>query len=314
MASTSPSLRSKLLRKFQRRPHRYSIIRFATQATTLAILYLVPLTGLARFDLWGAEHRALFRPANAVDGFVAVAVGVTSLYVITFLANVVCGRLFCGWGCPVAQLSRFGELIEGGGWRAALRGGSFGALLVLGVMLWWTSPRIVVDGSATARAVGAAVFLGLLALTYVHGKVFRWEFCKKACPIGLYYSVVATETSHGIVFERDLETCKACNVCDRVCPVDLHPRALSSPRVGIGGLGIDGLPEDNHCLRCGDCVTACEFVFAREELDRVPLRFGFGRNGEPLVPRPRFAVEDASPRSTLARTGPVSASKVPCPR
>ncbi len=281
------NIRLKLLKKLRSRSHRYGLYRLLTQSTTLAILFFVPLSGLARCDLWGGEHRSLFRSVSAFDGFVAVSVGVAVLYLITFVANFLCGRLFCGWGCPVAQVSRFGEALESGGWRARLEGGAFATLLVLGVMLWWVSPRIIVDGSLGAWAVAGAAFLTLFALTYAHAKVFRWGFCKKACPIGLYYSVVATEPSHGIVFERELETCKECSLCDHVCPVDLHPRELSQARDGLGGLAFDGLPEDNHCLRCGDCVEACEYVFAKEPEDRVPLRFGYGRKGAPLEPRRR---------------------------
>ena len=44
----------------------------------------------------------LGRKANPLEGFVAIVVGIVAFYFVTFVLNAVVGRLFCGWGCPVA--------------------------------------------------------------------------------------------------------------------------------------------------------------------------------------------------------------------
>ena len=290
MNARQQSPRLRLLRKLSTVPHRYSTYRKLTQGLTLVILVLVPLSGLARFDLWGGEHYALMRPTDAVAGLIAVIVAIAALYLVTFSANVVCGRLFCGWGCPVAEVARLGESLqcartERRGRRAAYgRGALFGAALSGSVMLWWVSPKVLLHGSVTARAVTLGVFVLLVALTFLHGRYLRWTFCRAACPIGLYYSVVAMDVSHGVTFHRDLETCKDCRLCDTICPVGLAPRDLTRLQDEVAGLGVTGLPGDNHCLRCGDCVTACEFVFRKEGDVHVPLEFGLGRKGVPLHP------------------------------
>jgi polyferredoxin len=215
-----------------------------------------------------------------------------AFYGITFVINAVVGRLFCGWGCPVAQVSRFGEEVEiarrsGKGLRGAVaRALLFGAALSASVLLWWVDPRVLVEGSALEAATALAVFLGLVGATLLHGRFWRWSFCKQACPIGLYYSIVAPDRIYGIVFDADRGPCKECRLCDRVCPVDLDPRDLSRARDGIGGLAIDGLPGENHCLRCGDCIRACEWVFDGAEKAALPLRFGFTRTRTPAPAAP----------------------------
>ena len=65
----------------------------------------------------------------------------------------------------------------------------------------------------------------------MHGRYWQWNFCKSACPIGLYYTFMAPATWYGIYFRNSEETCIECNACDNVCPVDLAPRELMNPVV-----------------------------------------------------------------------------------
>jgi len=51
------ALRLKVLRAIQRTPHRYGVLRALGMAASLGCLALVPLSGLARIDLWGGAHR-----------------------------------------------------------------------------------------------------------------------------------------------------------------------------------------------------------------------------------------------------------------
>jgi ferredoxin-type protein NapH len=272
--------REKLLEKRRTRKHRYRFYRAATIAVSLAVLFAVPLLGLARFDGWGGEHRMLGRRVGPVEGVFAVLVGIAACYLVTFLLNIFLGRMFCGWGCPVAQVSRFGEEWEIAGKtgrrRVAglFRAVGFAVVLAASVLLWWVSPRVAFEGSVRARAIAGGVFAALVAGALLHGRFWRWDFCRRVCPIGLYYSVVALEKARGIVFDDSKGDCKDCRVCELVCPVAVDPRNLAEARSGIGGLAIDGLPAANHCLRCGDCVELCEFVFKDEPEAAVPMRFG----------------------------------------
>ncbi|MCB1037896.1 MAG: 4Fe-4S binding protein, partial [Acidobacteria bacterium] len=112
MSGKPSSRRLKVFRALRKSKHRFDFWRAAGMTVTLGLLFAVPLSGLARVDLWRGGHALLFHAASFRHGLAGVIVGIGLFYVVTFLVNVVGGRLFCGWGCPVGQLSRFGEEVE----------------------------------------------------------------------------------------------------------------------------------------------------------------------------------------------------------
>ena len=268
---TAPTLskRLRLVRVLHAQPHRYPRIRWITQAVTLAVLYAVPLLGLARLDLWDGRHLAARRPAGFILGLGAAFAGVLSFYVVTFILNAALGRIFCGFGCPVAQASRLGEDAEIAAKtgkdrvRAELAANGFALALASAIALWFVSPWVFVEGSARAVATTIGAVLALAGVIRLHGRFFRWRFCEGYCPIGIYYSAVQTSHGFGIHFDDAGGTCKQCDACALACPVGLDPRDLQKPKDDIGGLAIDGFPGQNHCLTCGECVRACEHQFRK---------------------------------------------------
>ena len=273
--------RLRILQALDARPHRYRVIRRITQALTLLVLYGAPALGLVRFDLWAGHHRWLGRPAGAFQGAFGVVLGILVFYGITFLINAVFGRLFCGFGCPIGEASRLADAVDAAKTAharllARLRALSFDAALAGAIVTWFVDPRVLLEGSTEAVALTLAGFAALTALVYLHGAFWRWNFCRKACPIGLYYTFVQPLQAYGVVFDADSEACIDCGLCDAVCPVSLHPRHLGETVSDIGGLALDGFPAQNHCLTCGDCVRACQLVMAPRAVD-PPLRYGWRR-------------------------------------
>ena len=250
-------------------------------AVTLAVLLAVPLTGLARLDLWRGDHRMLFQSVPLKHGLGAVILAIGAFYAATFLVNLVGGRLFCGWGCPVGQLSRFGEAVAGSGltraarWRKRLEGAAFSSALAFAVIIWWVDPAVFVLGSRPELAVAWGSLLLLISACYAHGRWWRWHFCMTTCPIGLYYSFVSPARWFGVHFRNGEDTCIDCDACDHVCPVDLQPRDLMAAVGERPGLSVADAPGRNHCLECGDCVRACEWIIACRGREPVPLRMGF---------------------------------------
>ncbi|MEM7354688.1 MAG: 4Fe-4S binding protein, partial [Acidobacteriota bacterium] len=151
--------RLKILRALRRSTHRYDARRTLGMTASLGILFLVPLSGLARVDLWRGDHALLFESVPFKHGLAGVIVGIAAMYVATFLVNLVGGRLFCGWGCPVGQVSRFGEAVDTPGQKrgerlaARARGALFSAALVLSVMAWWVDLRVLLLGSPEALLI-----------------------------------------------------------------------------------------------------------------------------------------------------------------
>jgi len=280
---TAPALspRLRVLRVLHARPHRYARLRWITQGITLLVLYGIPLFGLARFDLWDGRHLALGRPVGFVYGFASIGISLGSFYLITFVLNAAMGRVFCGFGCPIGQASRFGDDVEIAVKTRKNRGASVGRAigfaLAFGaaVALWFVSPSVFVEGSARAVAITVAGVFSLTAAVVLHGRYWRWRFCENWCPIGVYYSAVQTDHGFGIHFDEAKDTCKDCDACSLACPVGLHPRDLSRPKEHLGGIGIDGFAGTNHCLTCGECVGACEHQFRNEGCNVAPLSLSF---------------------------------------
>ncbi len=198
------------------------------------------------------------------------------MYVVTFLSNVVAGRLFCGWGCPVGQVSRFGETVDTPGLKGRARitalviGAAYSGVFVLAMMAWWVDLRMLIFGSRADLAIGWGLVVFRTAGAYLHGRYWRWEFCKSVCPIGVYYSFVAPASYFGIHFRNQDKTCIECNACDNVCPVNLEPRSLAAPVTDRRGVSLPDAPGFNHCLECGDCIDACEHMIKLRTPEQFP--------------------------------------------
>lgn len=294
-----PTLRLRLLQKMQSTSHRYDLWRALGMCLTLGFLAFVPLSGLARVDLWGGRHALLFEEATFKEGLAGVIVGIGGTYVLTFLVNVIGGRLFCGWGCPIGQLNRWSESLQKPkqSRRELLRhtivGGLFSAALVLSVMAWWVDLRVLWAGSPDHLLVAWGI-LGLgIGAAWAHGRWWRWRFCQSTCPIGLYYSFVSPSKRFGVYFRNESQTCIECNACDNVCPVELAPRDLMAPTGPRPGLSLQGAPGRNHCLECGDCVRACEWMIDRAGAEPVPLLLGYFSGPQRLDPKNESPAVDA---------------------
>ncbi|MCC6579195.1 MAG: hypothetical protein IT440_02050 [Phycisphaeraceae bacterium] len=298
--TTPTSRRFALLKAIARQRHRYSLLRAVSQTFSLAVLAVVPLTGLARVDFWGGEHRLLFHPAPFKHALGGVVIGIGAMYVVTFLSNVAAGRLFCGWGCPVGQISRFGDAVDVPGQsllhRALqhVKGAAFSGAFILSMLAWWTDLRVLVMGNAIALGLAwGSLACGVIA-AYLHGRWWRWEFCKSLCPIGLYYSFVAPARYFGVHFRNQHETCIECNGCDNVCPVNLTPRDLMKPVTDRVGVSIADAPGHNHCLECGDCIKVCEFMVGKKGLSPIPLKLGHFAGPQRITPSSPASPVDAS--------------------
>lgn len=273
--------RLKLLRALRRSSHRYTQLRALGMTFSIGCLLAVPLSGLARVDVWRGRHYALGEPTSLKVAMAAVIVAISAMYVVTFLSNVVAGRLFCGWGCPVGQVSRFGEVLDTPRldrrtrWRGHLQGALFSFAFVVSIAAWWVDLRVFVEGSPRALAWAWSALVLATAWSYAHGRWWRWGFCKSACPIGLYYSFVSPAHWYGVNFRNQHDTCIECNACDNVCPVDLRPRELMTPIPARAGISIQDAPGRNHCLECGDCVRACEWMIEVKGRGPVPLLLGY---------------------------------------
>jgi polyferredoxin len=276
MNATPPSdPRPKILRSLLRTGHRFRGIRHVMSLASIGLLVAVPLSGLARLDLWRGEHLALGKPASAVSALMALVFSAGLSYLVTYVVNFIGGRLFCGFGCPLSLLFRLSEgrkLARSRPRRvfSHLYGPIYAALFSASLVLWFVDPRVMLEGSLGARAGAIAGLAAGMALVLWMAAHIGFRFCRNWCPVGLYYSVVAPTKSFGIAFET--KGCIECNACDDVCPMHLPPRDLLSMIPRREGLAVSEAPAVNHCLSCGDCVEACQMVLSKKSLAVYPLR------------------------------------------
>lgn len=276
-------------------------------AMTFAILFGVPLLGLARVDLFGGAHRALGHAVDLRVGLIAVCAAIAAFYAATFLVNLPAGRMFCGFGCPVGQLHRLADATDSfprdpaRRHRAWIDLGLFALALSLAVSLWWTAPGAFAGGWPAAAVAWGAV-ASVAAAAVFHARRFRWNFCRKLCPIGLYYSAVQSNAVVGLDFDRG-RACTDCGACMTICPVHLDPRHLEREIPTPGGLGFDGLPGANHCLHCGACVEICEHVTRAAPRDAA---LGLRRLRKPPMTEEAAAFVDADPSDGGGRPGPAA--------
>lgn len=272
MLSLNERDRVRVLSAVSKRGASYAIQRVVVITLSLIILALVPLTGLVRMDMWRGNHLLLQERVDLFTALKGFVIAMAILYGFTFLTNMIVGRFFCGFGCPVGYVSRLGEAADVGKSKrdklvAHFFGAGFVGTFIGAIMLWWVDPRVMVEGSWTARLAVVGVFLVLSFGGFAHAFIWRFGFCGTVCPIGLYYRYVTSNAPVSIVFREDPSPCIECGSCEKICPVDLDPKALGKA-TEAGSYG------DAECLRCGDCIEACRMVFKPRKGETPPLRFG----------------------------------------
>lgn len=268
------------LRKKRGRSHRYTNWRWGVAVVSTLAIASLPLTGTLRFDLWGGRHLFLGEEVDLVTAAKAFAFPFLAVNVLIILASRFLGRYLCGFACPVGALARLGEwsrsMAEGRGKRVkgALLLLIASALLATITILFWVDPRVFLEGSPAAVGFWGGSFLVLTLATFFITYRLGLGFCRDLCPSGVYFAVLGPRTMNGIEFANP-EACTECKACEVVCPVDLKPTKMRSAETRAGsGLYPDALSNFALCLRCGDCVNACEGMTDRFDTS-TPLRMGW---------------------------------------
>jgi polyferredoxin len=171
------------------------------------------------------------------------------------------------------------------------------------VFAFFVDPRVFLEGSPRAIALSAA-FLGGMTLSFFGGLFWLGQrFCLDWCPSGVYFAVLGQNTMNGIEFAHP-ETCTECDVCDKVCPMDLKPRELSGGAYrGATGFYPQALSNFALCIRCGDCVVACEDVNVSRRDGPTSLRMGWLPEG----------ARDAVDRTAETAPQPPAGTEMPAP-
>lgn len=224
----------------------------------------------------------------------SVTLGATLVWLlITFLL----GRVYCSTVCPIGSITDFCSRV---GRRLAPRGGyswkkpsriglfilpGYVLSLVLGLMAvpfllgpWnimrnaasLVNPEAIRDtwinfgfGASAGIIAGAVSLVILVVWSAVSGR----DFCTTICPVGTALGLVASRSLMHI--EIDHDKCNCCGKCEQACPAHC---------INTLGRSVDNA----RCLRCFDCLAACDRDAIRYQLSRnVPLTPLFRRRRSP---------------------------------
>ena len=277
------SVRDKVLRgmgRARQRAHRYTLWRWVVATVLTGLIAAIPLTGLLRFDFWRGNHLFMGERVGLVDAAKHFAFPFLAINIGIILASRFIGRYLCGFGCPYGALARLQEWLRSGArTRAEKVRGKLALVAVVAILCgivfsFFVDWRVFAEGTGLERGLAASFLLGMIAVFYVALRSLGLRFCRDLCPSGVYFALLGHSTYNGIEFAHP-ETCTDCKACERVCPVDLDPRRMSGgPWRGERGLYSDGLSNFSNCIRCGDCVLACDGINVRGG-EPVSLRMGW---------------------------------------
>jgi polyferredoxin len=277
------STRAKVLRglgKARKRAHRFTLWRWGLGIAFTVAIALVPLLGILRFDFWGGHHIYLGQPMELPEVAKKFAFPFLGINIGIIVLSRFVGRYLCGFGCPYGALSRLQEWLRFGAKTRAEKVRGKLTLLFVVVLLssivfsYFVDWRVFLDGSALAVTVSGAFLGGMILSFFFTVRYLGLRFCRDYCPSGVYFALLGHNTVNGIEFAHP-ETCTECKACVKVCPVDLEPREMSGGAYrGATGLYPETLSNFSNCIRCGDCVLACDGINTRPS-EPVSLRMGW---------------------------------------
>lgn len=261
------------------RLHRYTHWRWWIGIVFTTLIAVLPFTGVLRIDLWRGSHALGGEDAGFLEAARAFAFAFLAVNIAIIVASRFLGRWLCGFVCPIGNMNRLSEWVRWKTRRKSWRALSAVAIYFISVLLaavsfsFFVDEQVFLAGSPVEVAVAAGIVFvvatGLFAIVHFLGM----RFCRDFCPSGVYFALLGKSSSTGVVFAHP-ETCTDCHACENACPVDLEPRRIADgPERKGTGFYPDGLSNYANCLRCGDCVVACEAT--GEPGDDVPLQLGW---------------------------------------
>ncbi len=262
----------------KRGQHRYTTYRWIIGIVCTIGIAALALADIMRFDLWGGRHMVLGEQVGFVEAAKSFAFPFLALNVGIIILTRYQGRYLCGFVCPVGSLSRISEWIR---WKDRKLGAKLwrisllfllSSLLAAITFSFWVDWRVFVEGSTLAISLSGAFLASMVIGTFVLVHWMELRFCRGYCPSGVYFALLGPVTRNGVEFAHP-ENCTDCKACITVCPMDLHPTEITAPpREGIGFYPNE-MSNHSLCIRCGDCVVACEGTTARFNVE-TPLRMG----------------------------------------
>ncbi len=263
----------------------------------LALIILVPITGLFRIDV-SAGFVVLDRQIWFSDFFIVFGMWLAMASVLIMLYSIL-GNVFCGWACPQNTLSTWANdmtrkhlgksavidwIHEKNAKVASARNTKknwlqlsiklllMSMLAALIPLLYFYPPGAIwsfLTFQEDNRLGGSLhwIYAVFTFIVLVNLAVVRHFVCRYMCVYRMWQFLFRTRDTLHVIYDKSRdEDCAKCNFCVTTCSVEVDPRETST---------------FDSCINCGECITACNSL--QEKKDKKGLlsfKFGPRRNNE----------------------------------
>lgn len=278
----SPGRRPSQKLHWQRRAFQYSV---------LALLMIIPLSGLFRIDPIQGAFVVLDRQIWFSDFSIVFGFWIIFACLLAMLYSVM-GTVFCGWACPQNTMSEWANNLTfkllGKRAEVSLDGTPMqishvknrpinwlilfvlsalvSALLALIPLFYFYEPALIWKFVTFQHDPGLApslhwIYTVFFLVILVDITMIRHFMCRFMCIYKVWQHTFKTrQTLHIAYDESRKEECEKCNYCVTSCFLAIDPRKTDIY---------------DTCINCGECVTACENLHARKGGETL-LRFAMG--------------------------------------
>jgi len=270
-------------------------MRRYVQIATLAILILIPASGLFRIDPEAGGFILLDRQIWFSDMLIVMGFWIFVASILIMMYSLV-GSVFCGWMCPQNTVSEWANQlterllgrranmmdVTGSMMKVAVRRQVLMNYVILGVallgasmfyalipMFYFYPPEAIwsfVSFQYDERLAGSLhwIYFVCVAVMLMDIVVIRHLMCKYMCIYRVWqHSFKTSETLHVSYDASRSDHCSSCHYCVDSCFLDIDPR---KPEVF------------DSCVNCGECVVACDELHSKSKKLEGPglLRLTFG--------------------------------------
>ncbi len=291
-----------------------SWVRQASRIGFLALLVLVPMTGLFRIDIASGfvilNYQIWFSDFFIVFGF---WLALASTFILLYSSM---GTVFCGWACPQNTVSTWANKTTSKllGKKALLNWGDddssvhvssgknkrrnwfFLFLNILGMsmlvallpLLYFFPPGAMwsfITLQEDPRLAGSLywIYTVFVFIAFANIAVVRHYVCRYMCIYRIWQFLFKTRDTLHIEYDAQRgEECSTCNFCTTVCPVDIDPRNTATY---------------DSCTNCGECISACDSLYSKYNVKGL-LHYKFGKRTDKEEIKSRVSLTSFKSRAT----------------
>ncbi len=232
----------------------FKISRNISYLFFILLLIIIPTFKIVKMDIAHNQSWLFGQEIELSGGFkpIVITIGIIAVFII--VANLILGRVFCGWICPGGFLAQVQEHLKKV--QKKNRFVYYGITLVSSILFsllffnWITDLRVFFYPTNPAFFPLWGAFIVVTGFFYFEAFIAD-KWCRVYCPTGIYHKI--TPFNHIVKpFLVKQEACLDCKECIKACPMGLDPRKMAL--INDFDRGIQA------CIVCGECVDACASI------------------------------------------------------